>query len=121
MSTKDTGDRGENAACVLLESKGYEIVERNYHSRRGEVDIICKNDDYIVFVEVKTRKKSSMVSGCEAVDAVKRKKVFLTAVKFLSENPCELQPRFDVISVVEGGETEHIENAFGSEVCDEVF
>ena len=93
------GKRGEQAAAAYLEQKGFRVLERNFHSPYGEVDIIAENGQYIIFVEVKTRKSGAMVEGAEAVDTVKRKKLAQTAQAYLSEHPSGLQPRFDVILV----------------------
>lgn len=98
------GKRGERAAAAYLEQKGFRILERNFHSPYGEVDIIAENGQYIIFVEVKTRKPGAMVEGTEAVDATKRNKLAKTAQLYLQERPSGLQPRFDVIQVTPTGE-----------------
>lgn len=99
------GKRGEQAAAAYLEQKGFRVLERNFHSPYGEVDIIAENGQYIIFVEVKTRKPGSMVEGIEAVDAAKREKLAKTAQLYLQKSPCGLQPRFDVIQVTPTGES----------------
>lgn len=113
------GSEGENIACEFLERNGYTVKERNYHSRYGEIDIIAEKDGFIVFVEVKRRKKNSRVSPFEAVSYSKQNKIISTAVLYLQEKDSLLQPRFDVISVTdcENGEykTEHIESAFDAQ------
>lgn len=125
--TQQVGGLGERAAAELLINKGYEIVDRNFRSRYGEIDIIAVLAQYIVFVEVKTRKAQSMASGMEAVDRKKQRKIVKTAMQYLSEHQTNLQPRFDVISVVTKnngsaiGPLIHLENAFSVEVCDEAF
>lgn len=125
--TQQVGGLGEQAAAELLLNKGYEIVDRNFRSRYGEIDIIAVLAQYIVFVEVKTRKAQSMASGMEAVDRKKQRKIVKTAMQYLSEHQTNLQPRFDVISVVTKnngsaiGPLIHLENAFSVEVCDEAF
>lgn len=128
MKKLDTGRVGEDYACRLLEEKGFEIICRNYHTRRGEVDIIACDSEYILFVEVKTRKVNSLVSGEDAVNASKRRKIYLAATDYLLRNPIDRQPRFDVIVITANTEnvvyiikSEHYENAFGAEVCDEIF
>lgn len=98
------GQRGEAAAAAYLEKKGFRILERNYHSPYGEADIIAENGQYIIFVEVKTRKTGTMVEGVEAVDTVKQKKLAQTAQLYLLEHPSVFQPRFDVIQVTPTGE-----------------
>lgn len=111
-----TGRLGENHIAKLLESKGYHIVKRNYHCRFGEIDIIAENEQYIAFVEVKTRKKDSLVSPFEAITPAKCQKIILTAGSYLTENITSKQPRFDAAAVyTEKGsvvEEEYLENAF---------
>lgn len=123
---KDKGDVGELTARKYLTSvKNMRILKNNYHSRYGEIDIISCTDKYIVFVEVKTRKKESLYRGAEAVDKNKRIKIIKTAMMFLSENNIDLQPRFDVVEVTTFKNKEsqiiHFENAFDIGECDEIF
>lgn len=99
MDRQSKGKLGEDAVCTELEKRGHTIVARNYHKRVGEIDIISRTDRYIVFTEVKTRKLGSMVSGLEAVNFTKQKKIVLTADAYLTENPTELQPRYDIAEV----------------------
>ncbi len=128
MKNLDIGRLGEDYACELLREKGFEITVRNYHTRRGEVDVIATDSEFILFVEVKTRKVNSLVSGEEAVNVSKRKKIYLAATDYMMKNPVDRQPRFDVIAITANTErevyiikSEHYENAFGAEVCDEIF
>ena len=99
MNRQTKGKLGEDAVCAELEKRGHTIIARNYRKRVGEIDIISKTDRYIVFTEVKTRKLGSMVSGLEAVDFTKQRKIVLTADAYLTENPAELQPRYDIADV----------------------
>ena len=71
----ETGKKGENYVSEYLKEKGFKIIYRNYHSRYGEIDIICEDEKYIVFVEVKVRKRNSLVKGLEAVSKSDRKSV----------------------------------------------
>jgi putative endonuclease len=113
-----SGKIGEDHAADLLIQKGYQIIERNYHSRFGEIDIIAQNKDYLVFIEVKTRDENYSVSPLEAVTAGKQKKLYKTALLYLQSHPTKLQPRFDVIGITTKDSNfaiksvEHIENAF---------
>ncbi len=115
---KRIGDMGEKAAGKYLEKKGWKIVGRNYRVKGGEVDIIAENDEYIIFVEVKTRTTYSLERPSYFVDSRKQKKLILTAEQYLEENECDLQPRLDVIEVEYDKNTEiivhieHFENAF---------
>lgn len=99
MNKKDIGDKGEAFAVGLYEKSGYSVIKRNYHSRFGEIDLIAESETELCFVEVKTRNLSSLGNPSEAVDYRKRKKLTLTAMKYLSENECFKQPRFDVVEV----------------------
>lgn len=128
MENKKIGDMGEKFAQGILLEKGFEIVGENYHSRYGEIDIIAKNKEFILFVEVKTRCENSLGSPAQAVTKQKQKKIIRTAVEYISETNLELQPRFDVIEVVtkksekfEVKEHNHIENAFWAEDIYEIF
>ena len=114
---QNSGRAGEEYAAKWLEEHGYHILEQNYHSRFGEIDIIAEDSQYIVSVEVKTREEGSMVLPLEAVTKSKQKKLMLTAEAFMMKSPSALQPRFDIAAVT----TLHFEplglqyyaNAFG--------
>jgi putative endonuclease len=112
----ETGKAGENCVACWLEEKGYEILERNFHSRYGEIDIIAKRGTYIAFVEVKTRAPNSLVSPLEAITPAKQRKLTATAMEYLRQNPCKLQPRFDAAAVCSRGDVltveVYLENAF---------
>lgn len=115
---KSIGDLGEKNAVKFLKKNKYRIVETNYSNKYGEIDIICTNKDYIVFVEVKTREKNSFSTGYEAVNKKKQYNIFKTAHTYLNEHPCDKQPRFDIIEVeydkntLKIGIREHYVNAF---------
>ena len=121
MKTQIIGATGEKIAKEYLISKGYIIEAMNFHSKYGEIDIIAKNDKYIVFVEVKTRKQFSIVSPAEAVTKNKRNKIIKTAFVYMESNIINMQPRFDVIEIItkdNGAKIKninHIENAFCQE------
>ena len=110
------GKLGEDIALEFLSKKGYRLIERNYHSRFGEIDIIMKNDRYIIFVEVKLRKNNKYGNPAEFVTVKKQQKIIITAEDWLINNKTELQPRFDVIEIYmpENNQVSinHIENAF---------
>jgi len=116
ISRSDTGKIGENAVSEYLEKSGYNIIWRNYRIRGGEIDIIAQDGEYIAFVEVKTRKPYSMVSGFDAVNRKKKNLIIKTAIDYLAKNPCSLQPRFDVAEVTAlNGRVlniDYIQNAF---------
>lgn len=116
MTRNDTGRLGENAVCEYLEKLGYSVILRNYRIRGGEIDIIASDNEYIVFVEVKTRKPDSLVSCFDAVNSRKINLIIKTASDYLTKNPCSLQPRFDVagVTALDGQilDIDYIKNAF---------
>ncbi len=120
MSDKqEKGALGEDAVCAELIRRGHSIICRNYRKRFGEIDIISKSGRFIVFTEVKTRKYNSLISGAEAVNPAKQRKIILTADAYLSENPTDLQPRYDIAEVtVDRGKVARIsiyEDAFSTD------
>lgn len=97
-----TGKKGEDAVCRFLEKKGYTILDRNFHSRVGEIDIIALDMKTIVFVEVKTRTSSTYGSGLEAIGKKKMNGLIKTAYLYLSKIQKSSIPfRFDACEVRE--------------------
>ena len=80
MDKQAKGRLGEDAVCAELIKRGHRIIERNFRKSFGEIDIISMYDRFIVFTEVKTRQTRSMVSGVEAVNYAKRKKIIIFAM-----------------------------------------
>ena len=114
-----SGAWGEMLAAKYLISKRYKLVATNFRSRFGEIDLIMENRKFLVFVEVKLRKSDRFASAMEFVDYRKQNRIRITAELYLSQNPTELQPRFDVIEIYapHGLETKkpeihHLEDAF---------
>ena len=109
------GFAGEDMAANLLLQKGYRILERNWRCGHLEVDIIAEDDDYLVIVEVKTRK--SVVFGTPEVfvDTSKQRHLIRAAMCYAKFKEVTKEIRFDIISVVNSPECQeinHIENAF---------
>lgn len=119
MKSKEIGAYCEKICKNYLIDNGYNILETNYYSRYGEIDIIAINQKYLAFVEVKARKKTSLTRALEAVDKKKMIKIIKTAYQFLSEKNLDLQPRFDVCEVyflkqnnIKVNKINYIKNAF---------
>ncbi len=113
------GAWGESLAAEYLQKKRYQLVAMNYRCKFGEIDLIVKNQQYLVFAEVKLRKSDRFAKAMEFVDSNKQNRLRATAEMYLAENPTDLQPRFDVIEVYapEGTATRkpvihHMEDAF---------
>lgn len=122
MNTTKIGAWGEKQSCEFLKNLGYEILTVNYHSRYGEIDIIAKENNCLVFAEIKTRKNNFYGNAAEYVTHSKQKKIIQTAEKYIENNP-DTELRFDVIEVyyrqIYGTpvlkKINHIKNAF---ICD---
>ena len=106
-------------AAEYLRRKKYTILAAGYHSRFGEIDLIVRDKEFLVFVEVKLRKSDSFALAREYVDWRKRDRIRMTAAIYLENRPTDLQPRFDVIEIYapQGMATKypkiiHMEDAF---------
>jgi len=108
------GDWAEELACRYLRKQGYLIVARNWRWRGGEVDIIAKDGNTLVFVEVKSRRSTEHGSPEEAVDARKRVHLWNSARAYLGGRLGEVKIRFDVVGVGPWG-IRHVRGAFGAE------
>jgi putative endonuclease len=111
------GRWAEDLACDHLHRAGLETVTRNYRGRRGEIDLVMRCGETLVFVEVRYRGRQDFGSGAESVDEHKRRKLIATAHQFLQRHPqgAGCPCRFDVISITAGGDApriEWIQNAF---------
>lgn len=100
MSTTDTGNQGEYLACEYLKKQGYKILERNYRIRGGEIDIVCKDQEYLVFVEVKTRYSHEYGLPSESITPFKIKHLLKTAKFYLQGIDYKDGPyRLDFVSI----------------------
>ncbi|MBE6886054.1 MAG: YraN family protein [Oscillospiraceae bacterium] len=125
-ANKKRGYAGEELAARYLARKGYQILDRNFHSRFGEIDIIAQWEEFIVFAEVKLRTEGYLCSPAEAVDRKKRLRLTQTAWVYLLENPTQLQPRFDLVEIIRPAKEEgklllrHTEGAFDAEPMENI-
>jgi len=95
------GNRGEAAAALFLQRMGYQILERQWRSHFGELDLIVLDGDVIAFVEVKTRTSTSAGHPTEAITALKQRNITRSALAYLKRRRwLERRVRFDVISVI---------------------
>ena len=111
------GSSGEDLACNELERLGYLILERRYRCKLGEIDIIARDGDVTVFVEVKARDGDAFGGGAAAVTPAKQRTITRVAMDYIAryrliDRPC----RFDVVVVNGSGHAEVIRNAFDSYV-----
>ena len=112
MNTKILGVQGETLAKDYLLQKKYQILCQNYKTKIGEIDIIAKKDDIIVFVEVKDRQTKRYGMPREAITPYKQNKIRVVATQYLmSKRLTNSKVRFDCIEIL-GDTISHIENAF---------
>ena len=99
------GTDAEARACAYLQRHGLRLITRNYRCRRGEIDLIMRDADNLVFVEVRYRRQSRYGSGLESVDARKRARITRCAAHYLQAHPlaATLAARFDVIGLTSAG------------------
>ncbi|MHB2017261.1 MAG: YraN family protein [Candidatus Xenobia bacterium] len=111
------GEWGEHAAAEALESRGYQILDRNFRTRYGEIDLVARHGQTTVFVEVKSRRRYGSVAPQEAVGFAKQVQLRRMAGQWLLANGHRGRCRFDVVAIVapEPGRIESlqvIQNAF---------
>ena len=112
MQSKGLGNYGEALAVKYLTNLGYNILDRNFTSKMGEIDIIAEDGEYLVFVEVKYRTDTAYGLPFEAVTKAKQRKIKKTAQYYLlRHNAFDKDCRFDIIDV-QGDVIEHYKNAF---------
>ena len=99
------GKTGEDLAVGELERQGYAILARRYRTRHGEIDVVARDGETLVFVEVKARSSAAYGSGAEAVTPWKRRRLVSMATDYLARYRCTGQAcRFDVVAVDTGEE-----------------
>jgi len=110
-----SGSVYETKAADFLKQKGYKVIQRNFRTGAGEIDIIAQDKDFVAFVEVKARHLDPMISGLEAVTFKKRARIKKAALAYTQTLP-ETNFRFDVLEVIYGKdwlEYNLIKDAFG--------
>jgi putative endonuclease len=109
-----TGNKGESLAANFLAEKGYEIVARNFRHKHAEIDLIVQRENWVLFVEVKTRSSNAFGEPEEFVDYRKINKIFEAAEEWIYTKDWQGHIRFDIVSVKLGEEEpiiEHFEDA----------
>ncbi len=114
---RQLGDAGEDLAAAALKKQGYKILERNYVTSLGEIDLIARQGKTLVFIEVKTRKNERFGAPQEAVNPAKQNKFRRLADYYLKQKRLgqEVLLRFDVVGIImgeDGPRVEIIQNAF---------
>lgn len=95
------GKRGEGAACGFLKERGYEILEKNYKCKIGEIDLIARRRGRLAFIEIKTRTSTQFGTPQEAVNLRKQEKILKVAQWYMKEKKlAKIQVAFDVVAVL---------------------
>ena len=99
-SNSATGSRWEKVALEHLQSRGLSGISENFHCRMGEIDLVMRDRDCLVFVEVRYRRANRFASAAASVDRRKQRKLLRAAAAFLARHPefCDLAVRFDVVA-----------------------
>lgn len=101
-STKEKGNQAEEIALLFLKRQGFSVIEKNFHSRFGEIDIIASKEKQLFFIEVKSSSDSSRQNPIEAVNYFKQQKIIKTSYIFLNQNQKfnNFEKYFSVIGIV---------------------
>lgn len=113
MNKRKVGFAKEEFAATYLQQQGLVILQRNFSCRQGEIDIIACHGDYLVFVEVKYRRETSMGTALEAVDYRKQRRICKVAdyYRFLHKIGNQRMIRYDVVAI-QGEKVQWVKNAF---------
>ncbi|MFO7851388.1 MAG: YraN family protein [Bacteroidota bacterium] len=115
IKSHSLGKNGEQLALKYLEDNGYRIIEKNWLTGKKEIDIIAEDDEFIIFIEVKTRMADFQLHPRNAVSVPKQRNIIYAAQTYIQRKEIEKEARFDIISIVIDGpkhELEHIKDAF---------
>lgn len=109
----ETGVNGENLAAQFLTAKGFSVVARNYRFRKAEIDLIVQRENWLVFVEVKTRSSDAWGYPESFVGDLQRRLIYSAAEEYIFRNDWQGHIRFDIVSVKPGVPPEivHFEDA----------
>jgi putative endonuclease len=115
VKTKPLGRKGEDLAASYLRNLGWEILERNYRTRLGEIDLVCRDRDSIVFVEVKTRTETDFARPDQSVTQRKQAKLRRLVEEYLLKHNQETSDvRFDVLGVTLSGRHPEFDHIVGA-------
>lgn len=113
LKKKELGANGEKIAARFLKKRGYRILERNYRTRLGEIDIIAEQGADLVFIEVKTRSDTIFGSPFESVTVPKQRQLAKVALEYMSKRSFHNRPaRFDVVGIeLTKADSKHLRDA----------
>ncbi|MCL2178727.1 MAG: YraN family protein [Proteobacteria bacterium] len=116
IGRRERGREAEGVARRFLEARGYVILEQNFCSRRGEIDLVVQKGDLVCFVEVRMRTRAKVCFPLQTITLQKQRRIVLAAMQFLQHYPCGGRAlRFDVVSIIgkgPGARIEYLPGAF---------
>jgi putative endonuclease len=112
MRRQARGRIAEERACAFLEAKGLRLLERNYRCRYGEIDLIMRDGELLVFVEVRLRRNPNFGGALMSIDHLKRARLTACAQHYLKSRPRISAARFDVIAIDAGDHIQWVRNTF---------
>lgn len=111
-TNQQRGQQAETWACEYLQTQGFQVLARNYRLRGGEIDLIGRDSDYLVFVEVRYRCNAEFGGALYSIDLRKQQRIIRTAQHYLMRNSVDLPCRFDVIAIDAAQQITWLKNAF---------
>ena len=99
QASRDRGQHAELACCKYLQQQGLKLLDKNYHGRRGELDLVMQDSNTVVFIEVRYRKDNAFGGALESITPSKQEKLRLTAEQYLQKETHLTQGRFDVVAM----------------------
>ncbi|MGF1546331.1 MAG: YraN family protein [Thiotrichales bacterium] len=111
-STRQRGDAAEKTALSHLRAAGLDLIETNFRSRFGEIDLIMRDGDSLVFVEVRYRKHSTFGGSAASVNRTKQQRLTRTGLIYLQARRISTPCRFDVVAIGPDGQLDWLRNAF---------
>ncbi len=109
MTTTQQGQAGEDLACRYLEECGLQLVTRNYRCKPGELDLVMRDGEELVFVEVRSRRASRFGTAADSITDSKRRRLLRAAAHYLQRHRLDTPCRFDVIGLTRQGATWQID------------
>ncbi|MDQ1363853.1 MAG: putative endonuclease [Pseudomonadota bacterium] len=103
------GELAEQLACTYLQQQGLHLIEKNYRCRQGEIDLVMRQGDSLVFIEVRQRSDARFGGALASVTTKKQEKLRLAALHYLQHNAPRANARFDVVAVQGTSAAQHIE------------
>ena len=111
-TSQQRGQQAETWACEYLQAQGFQVLSRNYRLRGGELDLIGRDGDYLVFVEVRYRSSEAFGGALHSISLAKQQRIIRTAQHYLMRYPVDSPCRFDVLAINHAQQITWIKNTF---------